>query len=45
MEYRLTQRQFMSPLEPSAIKSLQKALPGYQTVTDDAAGFGQKRMK
>lgn len=33
--------EFPPPLDPSEIKSLQKALPGYQAVADDAARFCQ----
>lgn len=34
--------EFQPPLDSPVIKSLQKALPGYQAVTDDAARFCQK---
>ena len=33
--------EFLPPLEPSEIRELQKALPGYQAVADDAARFCQ----
>ncbi|CAK8713733.1 MAG: hypothetical protein CDV28_101147 [Candidatus Electronema aureum] len=34
--------EFLPLLEPSDVRELQKALPGYQAVADDAARFAQK---
>ena len=34
--------EFPSPPDPSLVKTLHRALPGYQTVADDAARFAQQ---